>query len=112
WRNRERGRFDLSSAANTASCARPRKERQDRSRRTAIVAEIKMITSRIIEIDGALHETQTKKSDVEIKIALWVARDRSDVMKSRNFAVHNELKADAKQFVTDCSNCGGVTRGV
>src|SRR5207253_8941270 len=47
-----------------------------------------MVRSRIIKIHRALHETQTEKSDIEIEVPLRVARDRSDVMQSRNFAVH------------------------
>ena len=44
-----------------------------------------MITSRIVEIDCALDETQPEKSDIEIKIALWIAGDRSNVMEAANF---------------------------
>ena len=47
-----------------------------------------MITSGVIEIDGALDETQTKQSDIEIKIALWIAGDRGDVMQAANFVFH------------------------
>jgi hypothetical protein len=47
-----------------------------------------MIRSRIIEVDGAFYETKAEKSHIEIQISLRIAGDRSDVMKSRNFAVH------------------------
>ena len=49
-----------------------------------------MVRSRIIKIHRALHETQTKKPDIKIEVPLRIARDRSDVMKSRDFAVHQD----------------------
>src|SRR5262245_27637314 len=87
-RNCERGRFDLTGPANSASSSRPRKKCQDCSRRAAIIAEIKMVGSRVIKIHRALDETQTEKPDVKIEVPLRIAGDRSDVMKSRNFSVH------------------------
>jgi len=47
-----------------------------------------MVRSRIIKVHGPLHETQAKNPDIKIEIPLWIARDRSDVMKSRDFTVH------------------------
>src|SRR5262249_27523189 len=47
-----------------------------------------MIRSGIIKIDGALDETQAKQSDIEIEVPLGITRDRSDMMKPGNFAVH------------------------
>ena len=52
------------------------------------IAEIEMIRSRIIKIDCAFYETKTEKSHIEIQISLRIAGDRSDVMKSRDFAIH------------------------
>ena len=52
------------------------------------VAVIKMIAPRIIEIDGAFYETKTEKSHIEIQISLRIAGDRSNVMKTMNFAFH------------------------
>jgi len=47
-----------------------------------------MITSRVVEIDGALDETQTEKSDIKIEVPLRIAGDRSNVMKATNFVFH------------------------
>jgi len=47
-----------------------------------------MIRSRIIEIDRAFHETKAEKPDIKIEVPLRIAGDRSHVMKSGNFAVH------------------------
>jgi hypothetical protein len=47
-----------------------------------------MVRSRVIKIHCALDETQTKKPDIKIKVPLRIARDRSDVMKSWDFDVH------------------------
>ena len=49
-----------------------------------------MVRSRIIKIHRALHETQTEKPDIKIEVPLRIARDRSDVMKSRDFTVHQD----------------------
>jgi hypothetical protein len=47
-----------------------------------------MVRSRIIKIHRAFDETQTKKPDIKIEVPLRIARDRSNVMKSRDFDVH------------------------
>jgi hypothetical protein len=59
--------------------------------RAAIIAEVKMVRSRIVKIDGALDETQTEQPGIEIEVPLRIAGDRSDVMQSRNFAVYDDL---------------------
>jgi len=53
---------------------------ENSSRRAVIIAEVKMVRSRIVKIDGALDETQTEKRDVKIEVPLGIAGDRSDVM--------------------------------
>src|SRR5207249_10773737 len=77
-----------AGAANSAACARPWKACENRSRRTAIIAKIKMITSRIVKINCALDETQPKQGDIEIEIPLRITRDRGDVMKAGNLVFH------------------------
>ena len=47
-----------------------------------------MVRSGIIKIYRTLHETQTEQPDIKIEIPLRIAGDCSDVMKSRNFTVH------------------------
>ena len=47
-----------------------------------------MVRSRIIEIHRAFHEPQTEKPDIKIEVRLRIAGDRSDVMKSGDFAIH------------------------
>src|SRR6266480_7139731 len=88
--NRKRCCFDLARAANSTSHSWPRKKCQDCSGRAAPIAEIKMVRSGIIKIHRALHESQTEKPDIKIQIPLRIARDRSDVMKSRDFTVHQD----------------------
>jgi len=66
--------------ANPASRTRPRKKGENSSRRAVIIAEVKMVRSRIVKIDGALDETQTEKRDVKIEVPLGIACDRSDAM--------------------------------
>lgn len=48
-----------------------------------------MIRAGIIEIHGALDEAQSEHASVKIQIALWIAGDRGDVMKSGDFDFHN-----------------------
>ena len=52
------------------------------------IAEIKMVRSWIFKIHRALDETQTDKPDIKIEVPLRIGGDRSDVMQSRDFAVH------------------------
>ena len=54
----------------------------------ASIAEVKMVRSRIIEIDGTLNQTQTEKPDVKIEIPLRIAGDGCDVMKSTDLIAH------------------------
>src|SRR5205823_12627027 len=76
-------------AANSAACAGPWKKCQNRSRRTAIIAKIKMIRPRIDKNNSALNETQPKQRDIEIETPLRITRDRGDVMKAGNLVFHH-----------------------
>src|ERR1051325_5253068 len=87
-RNHKRRRFNLAGAATPATRPWPWKKRHDRSRRPPVVAEIEMIRSGIVEVDCAFDETQSKESDVEIKVSLRIARNRGDMVKPANFLVH------------------------
>jgi hypothetical protein len=57
-----------------------------------------MVRARIVEIDGAFDETQTEKLDIKIEIPLWIAGDGSDVMKPRNFALREGVRAFAHKI--------------
>jgi hypothetical protein len=72
----------------SAACARPRKECQDRPRRSARIALVEMVSTGIIEIDRAFDQTQPEQSDIEIEVVLRIAGDGGDVMKARDFLVH------------------------
>ena len=82
WWNGESSRFDLTGTTNPTASTWPRKKCQDCSGCASRVPEIEVISTRVIEIDRAFHETQTQNSDVKIQIALGIARNRSNVMKS------------------------------
>lgn len=81
-RNRESGRFHFARSAGTWSGIRPREESKDRSRRPGRIAEVEVITSRIVKINGSLHEPHPEQSDIEVEIALWIGSDRGDVMEA------------------------------
>ena len=59
-----------------------------------------MIRSRIIKVHRALNESQTEKPDIKVEVPLRIAGDRSDVMQSGNFAVHqgvNDVRSTARK---------------
>src|SRR5688572_23644020 len=72
-----------------AAALRPGEERQDAARRPLGVAKIEVIGAGIVEVDGQLHESEAEDLRVEVEIALRVAGDRRDVMKTEDLA-HNE----------------------
>src|SRR5262249_45832518 len=72
---------------------------QDRSRCAAPIAEIEMISTRIIEIDGAFDEMQAEKSHVKIERPLRITRDRSHMMESDDFSFHiHDISTKSLQF--------------
>jgi hypothetical protein len=92
----------LASAAIPASRTGPWKESQNCPRGSAPIAEIEMIRSRIIEIDGAFHETKAEKPHIEVQISLRIAGNRSDVMKSGDFAIHQgdeDVRSNSREKV-------------
>ncbi|HKR54498.1 MAG TPA: hypothetical protein VJR93_09145, partial [Chthoniobacterales bacterium] len=72
------------------SRAGPWKKSNDCSRATDVISEIKMVAAWVVEIDGALYQTQTQRCDVEIEIRLRVSRDRGDVMDAG--AAHGDFE--------------------
>ena len=67
---------------------RPGKEGEDRAGRSSIVAEIKMVGARVVEINGALDEAEAQNIGVEIQIPLRIGSDGSDVVKTNNGTWH------------------------
>ena len=49
-----------------------------------VVAEVEMVGSGIVEVDGALDEAQAEDLGVEIEVALGVGGDRGYVMESND----------------------------
>src|SRR5216117_908248 len=66
----ERRHSHLTSALTSVKRPRPGKERHDAARMPDVVAEIEVICVRVVEVDRALHEAQSEKSDEEIEVAL------------------------------------------
>jgi hypothetical protein len=58
----------------------PREERQDRARLAEGIAEIEVIGTGIVEIDGLLHEAKAQDTRVEVQVAAGGARDGGDVV--------------------------------
>jgi hypothetical protein len=60
------------------------KEREGRARGSGIIPKIEMISFRIVEVYGLLDEAKAKYIGIEIKVTLWVARDRGYVVQAHN----------------------------
>jgi hypothetical protein len=87
-KDREGSDGNLTAALSAAARIWPGEEREYASRITMLVAEIKMVSSRIVEIYGALYEPEPESAGVEVEIPLWVARDTGDVMNTGGAEAH------------------------
>src|SRR5260221_5115385 len=79
---RERDRDNLTGTDDSAPGAGPRKERQDGSWRAALVSEIEVIRTRIVEIDRELDKSEPHHLRVEIQVPLGIGRNGSDVVNA------------------------------
>src|SRR5688572_13949936 len=79
-----------------AAALRPGEERHDAARRSVGVAKVEVIGAGIVEVDGQLHEPEAEDLRVEIEIALRVAGDRRDVMKTEDLAHERIITPDLR----------------
>lgn len=79
-RNRESCGGDLAGALPPPLPSWPGEESQNRAGPANLVAIIKVIACRIIEVDGQLHQPKTQEPGVEVQVSLGVARYRRDVV--------------------------------
>src|SRR6266404_5109431 len=94
WQHGERCDGDLSSPVAPGSGAGPGEESHDTPRSAHVIAVVEMVCLRIVEIHGALDEPEAEQPDVEVEVALGVARDRGDVMDAEH-AGHDQYSANA-----------------
>src|SRR5260370_2525937 len=94
WQHGERCDGDLSSPVAPGSGAGPGAEGHDTPRRAHVIAVVEMVSLRIVEVHGALDEPEAEQPDVEVEVALGVARDRGDVMNAEH-AGHDQYSANA-----------------
>ena len=59
----------------------PREKRQERSGRPQLIAEVEVVGAGIVEIDGALHQTQLEHLGVIVEIRLSIARQSRDMVQ-------------------------------
>ena len=90
---------------------RPGEEGQDRPRRAAVVAKVKVIRSGIVKVDGAFDETKTQHFGVEVKIALRVGSNGCYVMQANDGFRHIQSvrQAEGSEKGTRCGcpfRCG------
>src|SRR5947209_4896680 len=79
-RNGESGGYDLSGAARSAPSTGPRKKRENSSGRANMISEIKVVSTGIIEVNRAFHQSETQKFRIKVEVRLGIAGYRSDVM--------------------------------
>ena len=79
-RNAERGLLRLADAEVARRGMLPGKEGQDGAGLALLVAIIKVIGARIVEIHGLLDQPQPERAGVEVQIAVGAARNGRDVM--------------------------------
>src|SRR5207245_10232151 len=78
WQHGEGCDGDLSGPVAPGSGAGPGEEGHDASRSAHLIAVVEMVCLRIVEIHGALDESEAEQPDVEVEVALGVARERGD----------------------------------
>src|SRR5262249_40620953 len=66
----------------------PGEEREDRTGVADLVAIVKVIGRRIIEVDRFLHEAKPENAGVEVEVALRLSRDGGHVMNAGHCALH------------------------
>ena len=86
-------RDHLSGSTRAALCARPRKKGNNRSRPADSIAEVKVVATRIVEIDSAFDQAQSKHLRVKVDITLRIGRNSSDMVGSEKF--HSSPLIDA-----------------
>jgi hypothetical protein len=79
-RNGEADRGHLPTPAGASARSRPGEKRNDCSRAPNVIAKIKMVTTRIVEIHGPFDQAQAERPGVKIEIGLRISRNRGDVM--------------------------------
>ena len=70
----------LTTAAASGGDPFPRKERQDGARVTGFVSKVKVIGTRVVEVDGFLDQSQSQRLRVKMQIALRIASDGGNVV--------------------------------
>src|SRR6185437_9789567 len=68
----EANRLEGAAAETTPARARPFEERDQRAGCTRLVAEIKVVAVRIVEVDGLLDKRETELAAVEVDRTLRV----------------------------------------
>src|SRR5882724_837611 len=110
--NRERCGYHLTRPARAAPRTRPREKGNDCSRRADTIAEIEMVASRIVEIDGAFHQSQAEYLRVKIEIALRIGCDGGDVMDAKKFHGVPISSVDTRTYrqvrLTSIARCRGA----
>src|SRR6266576_3034689 len=84
-RNGERDGYDLARPARTAPHTGPREKSNNCPWSARTVAKIEMIASWIVEINGALDQSQAEHLRIKIQIALRVTGDRGNMMNAVQF---------------------------
>jgi hypothetical protein len=77
---RERNDGDLAATLSSAACIRPREKRENSAWISVFVAEVEVVCGWIVEVDGALDQSEAECASIEVEIPLGVTGDAGDVV--------------------------------
>jgi hypothetical protein len=103
WKDRKRCDGNLARSLTSTAGIRPRKKRHDASGGAFRIAEIEVISGRVVEVDGSLDEPQSEDASVEVEITLWVACYPCDVMDAGSCKSHGnrDIRVSTEVFATE-----------
>src|SRR5438876_1821032 len=70
-KDREGCNGDLTAPLSAAARVGPGKERQDTAWTAVLVSEVEVIGGGVIEVYGALDQSESEDAGVEIEVSLW-----------------------------------------
>jgi hypothetical protein len=109
------GRCDLRRSHTAAKPAGPGEERDDRARAPQLIAIVKVVATRIVEVDRQLDQPQAQHAAVKVDILLRVGRDGRHVMNSGQCR-HDRLRSKNNPSPSgrgqgEGALCGGACAG-
>src|ERR1700744_2452901 len=89
--DRKRRGDGLTCASPTLRSAGPGEKGEDSAGSADVVAKVKVIGFRVVEVHGPLDEAQTQDLGIEVQVALRIGCDRGDVVQAYDRGSHAEF---------------------